>query len=310
MLTPGRVARNQGAGDAEVGALAHETLGIEQAKGQSNHRGNGRQCDVALREIQPDTHDFRTLPQAPANDARVGYGGGVGTRARSREGETRHFLAAREARQEMIFLRLGSVVQQQFRGSQRVRYRNGRGGRARARGDLDQHARMRIGREFQPAVAPRNDHGEEAVGLDEGPHFGRQVGPDVRDVPVIEHGAQVFARSVEKCLFRFRQCRYLRRHQLLPVRPAREQFSVPPHRAGIQALRVRWPTSAATFCGSCARRAASPDARRSGRAFNSSSRAYGTEMTMFHHSAPEPKAQYERSKKPSTAELTQRLARR
>jgi hypothetical protein len=129
---PRGVARNQGAGDAEVGPVSHEPLGIEQAEGQSNHRGDGRQGDVALREIELDADDLRTLPQAPANDARVGYGGGIGTCARPGEGETRHFLATREARQEMILLCLGSVVQQQFRRSQGIRHRNGRGGRARA----------------------------------------------------------------------------------------------------------------------------------------------------------------------------------
>ena len=52
-------------------------------------------------------------------------------------------------------------------------------------------------------------------------------------------------------------------------------------------LRVRWPTSAATFCGSCARRAASPDACAT--AAHSTAAAGRTERkSMFHHSAPSP----------------------
>ncbi len=167
------IARNQRTGDAEVGAIAHERFRIEEAKGEPDHRGDGRQRDVALREIELDADDFRALPLALADDAGVGNGGRVGTGARAGEREARHFLAARQPRQEVILLRLGAVVQQQLGRAQGVRHRDGRGRGRRARGNLDQHAGMRIGREFQAAVAPRNDHGEEALGLDEGPHLGR-----------------------------------------------------------------------------------------------------------------------------------------
>src|SRR5260221_8913138 len=95
----GSIPRNQCAGDAEVGALTHEPVGIEQAKGEPDHGGDGRQGDVALREIELDADDLRTLPTASADDAGVGNGGGIGARARTGKGETRDFLAAREARQ-------------------------------------------------------------------------------------------------------------------------------------------------------------------------------------------------------------------
>jgi hypothetical protein len=101
-----------------------------------------------------------------------------------------------------------------------------------------EHAGVRIGRKFQAAIAARNDHGKEAVGFDEGPNRGRQVGAPMRDVPVIQHRAQLLAGALDESLFGGRQLRRLGRHELLPVRASGEQFTVPPNGAGVQSLAL------------------------------------------------------------------------
>ena len=112
--------------------VAHQMLRIEQPERQADHRGDGRERDVALGEIEPDADDFRALPLCLADDAGVRNRGGIRTGARTGECEARHVLAARQPRQVMILLLLGAVVQQQFRRSQRIRHGDGRGGRCRS----------------------------------------------------------------------------------------------------------------------------------------------------------------------------------
>ncbi len=234
-----RIPRYQGTGDAEIGPVAHEFVGVEQTKGQSDHGGDGCQGDVALRKVEFETDDFRALPAAPANDAGVGNGGGVRAGARAGEGEAGHLVAACQPRQVVILLSFRSIVQQQFRRPQGIRHRDGRGCRARARGNLDEHTGMRIRREFQAAITPRNDHPEKAPRLDEGPHLGGQVRAAVRNVPVIQHGAQFLAGPVEKGLFLRGEHRHLGGHEFLPVGTAGKQLSVPPHRPRVQRLALR-----------------------------------------------------------------------
>ena len=98
---------------------------------------------------------------------------------------------------------------------------------------------MRIRGEFQAAVALRNDHGEEALRLDESPDLRGHIPAPMGDVPVVEHGAKRFARAIQERLFRSRKHRRLRRHELLPIGAAAEQLAVPPHGAGIQGLALR-----------------------------------------------------------------------
>jgi hypothetical protein len=97
---------------------------------------------------------------------------------------------------------------------------------------------VRVGREFQAAVALRDDHREEALRLDVLPHFRRQVAAPVRDVEIVEHAAQRLARAVEKRLLLGRQARAGRRMQLAPVGIAGEQLAFPPHRAGLERVAL------------------------------------------------------------------------
>ncbi len=74
--------------------------------------------------------------------------------------------------------------------------------------------------------------------------MGRHVAALVRDVPVVEHPAQLLARASEELLLFGRKLWRSRGEQLRPVRRAGEQLAVPPHRAGFQGfalrLRHRW----------------------------------------------------------------------
>ena len=235
-----RAARYQRAGDAVVGLVAAEQLlGVVEPEREPDHGRDRRQRDVALREIEPEADDLTTFVRAAADDARVGDRGGVGTRARPGEREAGDVVAARESRQVMVLLFLGAVVQQQFRGAERVRHGHRRGHRGAAARELHQHARMRVGRELEAAVSLRDDHREEAFLLQEVPHVRRHVRAAVRDVPVVDHPAQLLARSVDERLLLRGEPRRLRGQQLRPVRLAAEDLAVPPDGARLERLALR-----------------------------------------------------------------------
>jgi hypothetical protein len=161
---------------------------------------------------------------------------GTGPRAGQREG--RHLDALGQARQVVVLLLLGAVVQQQFGRAERVghhdRYRQ-RGG---ARRQLGHHLRMGVGREFQAAVLLRDDHAEEALVLDVAPGFVRQVVEFVRHLPVIDQAAGFLAFVVEEGLLGRRQLGHRIGVQLLPVRLAAEQLAFPPDGAGLERIAL------------------------------------------------------------------------
>ena len=230
-----RVAWNQRAGDAVVGAIAAEqSIGIEQLEREADDRRDRRERDVALGEVQPQADDLATFVHALAHDAGVRNRRGIRAGARTGQREARHFLAACQARQVVIALFLGAVVKQQFGRAERVRHGHGRGDDAGAARQFHQHARVRVRGELEPAVLLRDDHREEALALDVVPHVRRQVGATMRDVPIVDHAAQLFARTVEERLLFRRQARRRGRQQLFPIRAAGEQLAVPPHRAGFE----------------------------------------------------------------------------
>ena len=67
-----RVARNERHGNATVLPAAQQAVRVEQAEGQTDDGGNGRQRDVALREVQLQTDDLAAFPLAAAHDAGIG----------------------------------------------------------------------------------------------------------------------------------------------------------------------------------------------------------------------------------------------
>ena len=190
-----------------------------------------------------------TLVHAAADDARVRDRRGVGAGARPGEREAGDVVAARESRQVMVLLLLGAVVQQQFRGAERVRHRHGRGHRGAAARELHQHARVRVRGELEAAVLLRDDHREEALLLQEVPHVRRHVRAPMRDVPVVDHAAQFLARSVDERLLLRGEPRRLRRQQLRPVRLAAEESRRPTRRCLPRAPRAPCRTSRAACAG-------------------------------------------------------------
>ena len=139
------IARYQRAGDADVNLVAEQMLRVEHPKRQSDHGRHRRESDVALGEIEFEADDFATLPLAAADHAGIGNRRGIRADPWAGQRKTRNLLAARQSWQVMAFLLFGPVVQQQFRGTQRVRDRDrGRAGHAAAR-EFDQHAGMRVG---------------------------------------------------------------------------------------------------------------------------------------------------------------------
>ena len=72
--------------------------------------------------------------------------------------------------------------------------------------------------------------------LDEIPDFRRHVAALVRDLPVVQHAAELFARTVDEGLLFFGQLRGRERHQAIPVGHAGEELPVPPDISGLQCL--------------------------------------------------------------------------
>src|SRR6185437_16507291 len=111
---PRRAARNQRAGNADIGRVAarainglpgrarlcaQQPLRIKQAEGEPDYRRDGCERDVALGEVEPDADDLAALPATAAHDARVGNGCGIGAGSRTGEREAGDLLAAREPRE-------------------------------------------------------------------------------------------------------------------------------------------------------------------------------------------------------------------
>ena len=161
----------------------------------------------------------------------IGHRGRVAAGLRARQGKARHFLAPGQTRQVVGLLFLGSVVEQQLRRAQRVRHHHRhRAGDAPAC-ELHHHARVCERGELQTAVAFGDDHPEEALVLDEPPDLGGQVVQLLGDPPVVQHGAELLDRPIQKGLFLGGQGRNRGRQQPRPVGAAAEQLGVPPHRA-------------------------------------------------------------------------------
>ena len=235
----GRVARHQRDRDAVVVLVAAEQpVGIEQPEREADQRRDRRERDVALREVEADAGDLAALVHPLADDAGVRDRARVRSRARAGQAEAGDLVAAREARQIVVALFLRAVVHQQFGRPERVRHDHGRGDGSGAARDLHDDGGVRVRRELEAAVLLGDDHRPEAFLLDEVEDFGRQVGAAVRDVPVVDHPAELFAGPVDERLFLRRERRRLGRQQLVPVGSAGEQLAVPPDGAGLERLAL------------------------------------------------------------------------
>src|SRR3954454_4085339 len=97
---------------------------------------------------------------------------------------------------------------------------------------------MRIGREAEAAELLRNDHAEEFFALDEVPDIGRQVAPFPKDLPLVEHGAELVDGAVEEGLLLFGQRCLRDLEQLRPIGLAGEEITAPPDVAALQRLAL------------------------------------------------------------------------
>ena len=212
--------------------------GSLQLEGKPEHGRDRSERDVALVPIEPDAQDLAALVAAAADDAAIDHRGGVRSGFRAGEAEARNFLAAREPRQPVILLRLGAELHQQFAGTERVRHHRGAGGADRARRQLADHFRMRVGGEAEAAIRLGNDHCEEFFGFQKVPDFGRQIVPLPIDLPVIDHAAQLFDRAGEELPLLVRQPGRRARQKLVPIGIAGEKLGVPPNVAGLDGLAL------------------------------------------------------------------------
>ena len=123
----GVFGRNQRQGNADVLLRSQQAVGIVQPEGKAEQRGHRPERDVSLLPGQADADDFATFVQSLAHHAEIRDRTRVRTGFRSGQRKARHFQALRQARQIQVLLIVGAVVQQQFRRSQGIRHRNGRG---------------------------------------------------------------------------------------------------------------------------------------------------------------------------------------
>jgi hypothetical protein len=79
-----------------------------------------------------------------------------------------------------------------------------------------------------------DDHPQKALGGDEIHDVGRDFMVLVIDRPVVDHAAQLLDRAVQEGLLRLAEAVGAQLEQFGPVRVAREQLGVPPHRARVQ----------------------------------------------------------------------------
>ncbi len=233
-----QIGRHQSDRDAALDRSTQEAIGIAELEGQAQHGRDRTQRDVALVPVQPDAQHLGVAKAAAADDAAIGHGGGIGAGFGAGQAEGRDVPAVGQARQPMALLRLGAELQQQLARPQRVRHHDRDRGRDRAGRHGADHFRMGEGGKAKPAIAFRDDHAEEALGLDEPPDLGRQIAQLPIDPPVVEHGAELLDRAVDEGLLGRGQLRRRRRQELAPVRMSGEQRRIPPDIAGRERLAL------------------------------------------------------------------------
>lgn len=188
--------------------------------------------------VEPEAKDFATFEFALADDAAVDHRGGVGPGFGAGEAEAGNVAAVRESRQPAFLLLPGAEAHQELARPERVRDHDRDGSGDRAGRDLAHHFRMRVGREAEAAKLLRNDHAEEFLVLDEVPDVRRQVAPFPKNLPLVEHGAELVDGAIKEGLLLVGQPRLRHLQQLRPVRVAGEEIGVPPDVAGLQRLTL------------------------------------------------------------------------
>ncbi len=237
----GMIGRHQRAGDAEILLVTEQAFRVIEPEGEAQQGAHRRQRDVTLVPAHAHADHLAALPVALADDADVGDRGRIRASPGAGQREGRNLLAARQPRQIVVFLLLGAIVQQQFGRAERVRHHHRHRQGRRARRQLGHHLRVRIGREFQPTIALRDDHAEEALALQIIPDLRRQIVELAADAPLIDHGADFLDLVIEEGLLLGAERRLRQAQQPLPIRFAGKQLPFPPDAAGFErrALGVR-----------------------------------------------------------------------
>ena len=212
-----QIRRHQRDRDADLVALADEMVGIVELEGEPDHGRDRAERDVALVPVEPDADDLAALPRTSADHAGIGHRGGIGAGLRAGEPEAGNLLGFGEPRQPVILLRLRAELMQQLARPERIRHHGGDRAGDRARRELADDLRMGEGGEAEPAMALRNDHGEEFVRLEKRPRLGRQVAELPGDAPLIKELAKLVDRAVEEGLLFRRQLRGRDGEEFFPV---------------------------------------------------------------------------------------------
>ena len=237
-VTPAAVYPWMGGGDQRTGNAqgtwrAKQALRVFGAERQAQHRGNRAEGDVALVPGHFETQYFLTLMHAFADNAQVGDRACIRAGIGAGQGETRNVVTACQARQVVVALGVGAVMQQQLGRAQGIgdHHRN-RCRRAACR-QLHHHLGMGVVGEAFAAVLLGNDHAEEPGILGVLPALWGHVLPDLRGFPVVGDVAQGFDFVVEEGLLLRAQAGRRGLQQALPVGLAAEQLGIPPHGAGL-----------------------------------------------------------------------------
>ena len=234
-LDAGQVRRDQRGRDAVVVDVADQVLGVIELEREAEHGRDRRERDVALVPVEPDADDLAALVRALRRRRRC-------RRARSRRSR-RAATSARSTASRRRSRGAAASAASARRCRSAAAARRGRASSAR--------------RSSTTAVALRDDIFvstiEHASGEKPSPPysfgmiiaknfcslrncqtFGGMSSELVRDLPVVEHPAELFGRAVEERLLLGRELRRRQAQQLAPVRHAGEQLAVPPDVAGLE----------------------------------------------------------------------------
>ena len=219
-------------------SVADQAIRVAQLECKAHHGRDRAERDIALVPIEPDAEHVAAFVAAAADHAGIGHRRGIRAGLGTGQAEAGNLLAASQPRQPVILLLFGAELHQQLAGPERVRHHGGARGTDRARRQLADHFRVRIGREAEAAVRLRDDHREEFFLLQEPPDFRRQVAQLPIDLPFVDHAAEVFHRAGEELLLLWRQPCRREGEELAPVGIAGEQLGVPPHVAGFDGFAL------------------------------------------------------------------------
>ena len=230
-----RIGGDQGQADAQLLFFAQQVVGVVCLEGKAQKGRNRAEGDVAFFPVQAQANDFFALPLPFADHPSVWHGARIRACQWASKGKTGDVIATGQARQVVVTLLVGAVMQQQFRRAEGVRHHDRRRQVAAAGGEFHRNLRVGIGRKPFAAECLRNNQCKKTMLFDVCPRFGRQVHV-LPNLPVADHCAQLFGRAVDKSLLFFGQLNLGVGQQFIPVGAAAEKFAIPPDCAGINGV--------------------------------------------------------------------------